>query len=193
MTVAGGVGTWYFTEDNSWPVARACFRTFRYHLGSIAFGSCIIATVQLARVIMAYIDSQTRHLQDKNILLKILMRIVHCILWCFEKCIKYLTKNAYIFIAIKGTSFCGAALDVFYCLKENLGQMAIVAGIATYLMLIGKVVICCVGIIYVLDADIRHGNHIIADYASGSDCCSIFYRGLHIFRSLRRCNRYYSY
>ena len=69
------------------------------------------------------------------------MKIVHCILWCFEKCIKYLTKNAYIFIAIKGSSFCGAAFDVFICLKDNMGQMVAVAGITEYLMLIGKVVI----------------------------------------------------
>ena len=69
------------------------------------------------------------------------MKCVHCILWCFEKCIKYLTKNAYIFIAIKGSSFCGAAIDVFLCLKDNMGQMGVVAGITEYLMLIGKIVI----------------------------------------------------
>lgn len=149
MTVAGAVSNWYWTkptegvknQDTKFPVACACFRTVRYHLGSVAFGSGIIAAVQLARAIMMYIDSQTKSLQDKNIILKLLMKIVHCILWCFEKCIKYLTKNAYIFIAIKGSSFCGAAFNVFICLKDNMGQMVAVAGITEYLMLIGKVVI----------------------------------------------------
>jgi len=148
MTIAGAVSSWYFTEPEDGikntgklPVPAACCRTIRYHLGSVAFGSGIIAAVQLVRAIMMYIDSQTKTLQDKNICLKVLMKIVHCILWCFEKCIKYLTKNAYIFIAIKGSSFCWAAKDVFFCLKENLGQMAMVAGITGYLMLIGKVVI----------------------------------------------------
>jgi len=148
MTIAGAVSNWYFTEPEDGvkdtgklPVPAACFRTIRYHLGSVAFGSGIIAAVQLARAIMMYIDAQTKTLQDKNICLKILMKIVHCILWAFEKCIKYLTKNAYIFISIKGSSFCWAAKDVFYCLKENMGQMAMVAGITAYLMLIGKVVI----------------------------------------------------
>ena len=69
------------------------------------------------------------------------MKMVHCILWCFDKCVKYLTKNAYIFVAIKGNAFCFAAKDVFVCLKDNMGQMAVVAGVTGYLMLIGKVVI----------------------------------------------------
>lgn len=152
MVVAGAVGNWYFTvptngekvQDTKLPVAASCWRTTRYHLGSIAFGSGIIALVQLARAIMTYIDHQTKHLQDKNIVLKILMKCVHCILWCFEKCIKYLTRNAYIFIALKGHSFCGAAFDVFMCLKDNMGQMVIVAGVTGYLMLIGKVVIVAI-------------------------------------------------
>jgi len=159
MTIAGAVSSWYFTEPEDGikdtgklPVPAACCRTIRYHLGSVAFGSGIIAAVQLARAIMMYIDSQTKTLQDKNICLKVLMKIVHCILWCFEKCIKFLTKNAYIFIAIKGSSFCWAAKDVFYCLKENMGQMAVVQGVAGYLMLIGKLVIvaCCTVVCYII-------------------------------------------
>lgn len=162
MTIAGAVSNWYFTvpeegsgekvQDTKFPVPRACCRTVRYHLGSVAFGAGIIAAVQLARAIMTYIDHQTKTLQDKNILIKVLMKVVHCILWCFEKCIKFLTKNAYIFIAIKGSSFCWAAKDVFYCLKENMGQMAVVQGVAGYLMLIGKVVIvaCSTVVCYIL-------------------------------------------
>lgn len=149
MTIANAVSNWYFEkpDDNgdknleNLPVPRACGTIATKHLGSVAFGSGIIAAVQLMRAIMMYIDSQTKTLQDKNICLKILMKMVHCILWCFDKCVKYLTKNAYIFVAIKGDAFCFAAKDVFVCLKDNMGQMAVVAGVTGYLMLIGKVVI----------------------------------------------------
>jgi hypothetical protein len=36
-----------------WPVAASFGRVLRYHLGSLAFGSLIIAIVQLIRIILA--------------------------------------------------------------------------------------------------------------------------------------------
>lgn len=35
-----------------------------------------------------------------------LLKCLSCCLWCFEKCMKYINKNAYIEIAIYGYSFC---------------------------------------------------------------------------------------
>merc|ERR1711939_1009333 len=151
MTIAGAVSGWYFTETDGghktqkwkFPVGASFLRVLRYHLGSVAFGSCIVALVQLARAIMLYIDQQTKNLQEKSCIIKVLMKCVHCLLWCFEKCVKYLTANAYIYVAVKGHSFCIAAFHVFGTIKSNLGQMAIVGSISSYLMLIGKIVITC--------------------------------------------------
>jgi hypothetical protein len=36
---------------------------------------------------------------------------VKCCLWCCEKCLKFLNRNAYIEIAIYGKSFCRSAGD----------------------------------------------------------------------------------
>ena len=63
--------------DEKVPILSALGRTIRYHLGSVAFGSCIIALVQLARAIMFYIDQQTKGLQGKSCILMILMKIVY--------------------------------------------------------------------------------------------------------------------
>ena len=60
-------------------------RVLRRHIGSMAFGSLIVALVQLVRAIMAYIDSQTKELQANNVLAKVLMKVVQCLLWCFEQ------------------------------------------------------------------------------------------------------------
>ena len=30
------------------------------------------------------------------------MKVVQCCLWCFEKIVKYLTRNAYIYVSITG-------------------------------------------------------------------------------------------
>ena len=43
-------------SDLKLPVATSFWRLVRYHLGSVAFGSFIIALVQLIRIIMQYIE-----------------------------------------------------------------------------------------------------------------------------------------
>lgn len=63
----------------------------RYHLGSIAFGSLLIAIVQFIRAILEYINHKTKELQQNNMLVKFLMCCVRCCLWCFEKCVKFIT------------------------------------------------------------------------------------------------------
>ena len=61
MVIAGAVAGWYFTRDKSQlslPIASSFWRLCRYHLGSVAFGSFIIALVQLIRFIMKYVEKK---------------------------------------------------------------------------------------------------------------------------------------
>lgn len=44
---------------------------------------------------------------------KMLMKCIKCFLWCFEKCVKYITKTAYIMIAMQGDNFCSSAISAF--------------------------------------------------------------------------------
>ena len=68
----------------------------RYHLGSVALGSFLIAVIQLVRAILAYLDKKSKSMQDKNLAIKFAFKCIGCCLWCFEKCVKYLSKNAYV-------------------------------------------------------------------------------------------------
>lgn len=58
FTLAVTCCTWYFTCNSdtkgSGSVSTGFYWTFRYHLGSIAFGSFIIAVVQMIRIIFEY-------------------------------------------------------------------------------------------------------------------------------------------
>lgn len=68
MVISGAVAQWYFTANKKddlprTPCVSACCRTARYHLGSIAFGSFLIALVQLIRIALAYIDQKTKAAQ----------------------------------------------------------------------------------------------------------------------------------
>jgi solute carrier family 44 (choline transporter-like protein), member 2/4/5 len=143
MAICGAFAEWYWTQGQpeSMPVTKSLWRTVRYHLGTIAFGSLLIAIVQFIRFILEYIDSQTKKLQEKNKGLKYLLICLKCAVACFERCVKYLTRNAYIIVSIQGVGFCSAGMAVFNLLSKHGAQIAMSSTISAFLMFLGKIVI----------------------------------------------------
>lgn len=141
-TIAGAVCSWYWVQDKDdtprLPVLQALKRTLIYHLGSIAFGSFIVAAIQLARFILAYLDKKSKRLQDANVAIKIAFKVVACCLWCFEKCVKFINKNAFILIAMMGWPFCKATKNAVVLLMKNVKQIGTTNMISTLMMYMGK-------------------------------------------------------
>ena len=157
--IAGAVADWYFTrpsgdpsrkggDGNSfrYPILRSISRTFRFHLGSLIFGSLIVALVQLIRYIMMWLDEKTKDWQNKNKCFQIMFKVIHCLLLCFEKCIKYITENAYIMIAMRGYSFCDSCCRGLKLLFENMVQFMLVACFSRVIMVLGKIAIIAIGV-----------------------------------------------
>ena len=69
---------------------------FRYHLGSIAFGSFVIAVCQMIRIVFEYYRRKAGNLEKAVPLVKILLKLTSYLLWILENVVKYMTKNAYI-------------------------------------------------------------------------------------------------
>ena len=124
-TIAGAVSRFYWKAHSLFPVAGAFYNCFRFHFGSLCFGSLIIAIVQFVRACLAYLDSKTKALQDKNKALKVAFKVVQVCMYCVEKVLKFISKNAYIMIAMKGKSFCGATFEAFGLLFANLAQVGL--------------------------------------------------------------------
>lgn len=59
----------------------------------------------------------------------------------FERFIKFLTKMAYIQIALQGKNFCKAAYDGFMLVLRNPARFSIVGGIGTIFNLLGALII----------------------------------------------------
>jgi len=128
MLIAMAVGLWFFSTDKmkTFVTGKAVRTVFRYHLGTVAFGSFIIAVIQFIRYLMKYFEKQAA--AQKNRVMVLLLKIVQCCIWCFEKCVKFLNKNAYIQTALMGTNFCTSAKKAFYLILRNMlrfGTMAI--------------------------------------------------------------------
>ena len=64
-----------------------------------------------------------------------------CCLWCFEKVVKFLNKNAYIQTAIFGTSFCRSAREAFSLIVRNAGKVASISYVSTLVLFLGKIFI----------------------------------------------------
>merc|ERR1711939_610793 len=92
------------------PIRRSMHRAVRYHVGSIALGSFIVAVVQFIRAVLEYIDRKTWEMQEGNPILKYVMCCVKYCMWYLEKVLKYINRNAYILVAVKGYSYCYSAI-----------------------------------------------------------------------------------
>jgi choline transporter-like protein 2/4/5 len=142
--IAGAVASYYWnrgdrTKMGADPVGAAMTRTARYHLGSIALGSFLVAVIQFVRVILEYIDRKTKEMQEGNPVLKYLMCCVKYCMWYLESVMKFINRNAYIIVAVKGSAYCSAAMRAISLIISNALRLAAVNLIGDTLTWLGKV------------------------------------------------------
>lgn len=140
IVVAMSVSKWYFSRDKwkvgNMTVIKSMYDTIRYHLGTAAFGSFIIAVTQIIRIIVARAQKRARELGNK--LGEAILCCCQCCLWVFEKVIKFLNKNAYIQTAIFGTPFCRSARESFALITRNAGKIGSITYVSTIVLFVGK-------------------------------------------------------
>lgn len=139
IIIAGAVVVWFFTKNTNKgsknAIRRSLHMVFRYHLGSVAFGAFIIAVIQFIRYLLKYYEQQAK--AQKNRVLVLILKVLQCLIWCFEKCVKFLNKNAYIQIALKGTNFCTSAKKAFFLILRNALRFGTVAILGSMIHVIG--------------------------------------------------------
>ncbi|KAM8841166.1 choline transporter-like protein 4 [Spinachia spinachia] len=143
-TLAGAFASYYwaFTKPNdipTFPLSASFIRALRYHVGSLAFGALILTLVQIARMILEYIDHKTRKAQ--NPCARFIFCCMKCCLWCLEKFIKFLNRNAYIMIAIYGKNFCVSAKNAFMLLMRNIIRVVVLDKVTDLLLFFGKLLV----------------------------------------------------
>lgn len=141
--VAGAVAAWFFTphkqKGKTKCIRQALHHLFRYHIGSILFGSFILAVVQLIRYMLKTLEKQAQ--AQNNKVMQYVYKCLQCCVWCFEQCIKFLNKNAYIQIALLGTNFCVSAKAAFFLIMRNAIRFAWVTILGSMTQTIGVVFI----------------------------------------------------
>merc|ERR1711935_1289636 len=82
-------------------------------------GSFLIALVQFIRIIFEYYKRQIEKANKENPAIKALLCLTSYLLHCLERFIKFITKNAYIQMALTGKSFCTSAWNGFFLVIKN--------------------------------------------------------------------------
>ncbi len=78
-------------------------------MGSVAFGSFLIAICQAINHIFDYFRKKLGVLEKTVTWVRILLSMTSCCLFVMEHCIKFMSKNAYVQIALTGCGFCQGA------------------------------------------------------------------------------------
>lgn len=159
MVIAGAIAQWYFTPRNAagekqrglengigrCPIVDACGRATRFHLGTVAFGSLIIAIIEFIRAVVKYIEETTTPKNGlPNRLQKAIFCLIQCCLYCVQCCMDKVNKNAFVWTAIWGDSYCTAACSSFRLIWSNLARVAAVSMVGAYIVFVGKLLVALV-------------------------------------------------
>ena len=95
----------------------------------------------MIKLAFEYLRRKYEKMVKDNTLLKCLICCLRCCIWCLDSCVKFITKNAYIQVALTSESFCASALMTFWLIVRNAARFSMVSTIGSMLMFIGKGVI----------------------------------------------------
>ena len=135
---------WYFEQSGpsggAGTVGKAFYWSYRYHLGSVAFGSFLIAVCQMMRFLFEYYRKKIG-VAEKTKLVKALICATRYLLFLMEKCVKYISKNAYIQVALTQNHFFKSAWNAFALVIKNVHRFGAAGTIGTIYMVFGGLVI----------------------------------------------------
>jgi hypothetical protein len=147
--VAGAIATWYFSRDMTGPrsvgspAITSLFRAFTTSMGSLAFGSLLIAIVEFLNFLL----QTAKKSNSQNKLVVYVASCLQCVLGCVEGIVRYVNKFAYVYVAMHGHSFCNAAKECFDLISRNFFSAVIMDVISGFVLFMGKLLFTAISII----------------------------------------------
>ncbi|GMH64218.1 hypothetical protein TrLO_g14583 [Triparma laevis f. longispina] len=117
VTTAGTVASWWYDPSRTNVVSGSYCRATTTSLGSIAFGSLIVAVIQMLKEMA----SSAERRGEGNIF----TCIARCILQCIQNIVEYFNRWAFVYVGVYGDSFIASGKAVF-ALFKNRGWTALI-------------------------------------------------------------------
>lgn len=133
--------TWYFAtnKDNlSNPLTTGYKWGLFYHFGSLAFGSFILGIVWIVQMILAYLQQQVEQVNaEDNKIMKCFLKVASCLVNCFERFIKFLSKHAFIEVAMRSSNFCSGSATSMKMIASNGLRFGVLHGLCEIVITFG--------------------------------------------------------
>ena len=145
VTISGAIGSWYWSKDNKvprLPVLKSFYRTVRYHLGSIAVGSLLIAIVEFIRIILYQLQRKAKKTNIKA--LQYVIACLQCCMSCVSVIVRFINRNAYIIVAITGKPFFKSAGHATSLLLKNALKVVAVDFVSDFVLGLSKLVVAAI-------------------------------------------------
>jgi hypothetical protein len=142
--------SWYFSrkdipDDDGIPgdseVCKGYRWSMRYHMGSLALGSFALSLICMIRWAFERLGDALTGATGGNCCTTCLLCCCRCCISCFDKFIRYITTNAYIYLALSNESFCSSALHAFLLMLKNSVKFSMVHGLSDVFIFIAKCLI----------------------------------------------------
>jgi hypothetical protein len=148
--------TWYFShntdesgknEGGSAKVCKGLKWMLRYHFGSLALGSLILAVVWVIKVCTKYFRKrfarqQGRRNEDNTERLKYcVLCMCNCYFRCISRFTSFISRAAYIQVAISSTNFCLSAYNAYMLQYRHVVKFALVQTFGFVFIFVSKIFI----------------------------------------------------
>eukprot|EP00931_Biecheleriopsis_adriatica_P071750 TRINITY_DN4566_c0_g1_i1.p1 TRINITY_DN4566_c0_g1~~TRINITY_DN4566_c0_g1_i1.p1 ORF type:complete len:1433 (-),score=415.05 TRINITY_DN4566_c0_g1_i1:58-4356(-) len=142
--------TWYFTpcrqdgsktdmEPHLW--RSGLLYGLRYHLGSLALGGALTGIFRPVHAPMAIIARQARYIERNANPLAVANCM--CCVWCFEEIVRYIDKNAIIYMVLNSTAYFQSATGAVRTMRRAGQEMSYVNGSTGGLHSLGMLAVAC--------------------------------------------------
>ncbi|CAK0826498.1 unnamed protein product [Prorocentrum cordatum] len=130
FTISYAVVLWYYKPKPKrrphFPVVRGFLNAICFHLGTLALGALLVATTQVLRLVLGFVKRQTEASCSPTG--ACLASCCTGCLACFQKCLEFINKSAYVDVAIRSSNFLHAALHVFKFVTQEVPAIALLSG-----------------------------------------------------------------
>jgi choline transporter-like protein 2/4/5 len=149
-TLAGAFASYYWAYKKPrdvpfFAVTASLYRCMRHHLGDIAFGSFLIATIRYIRIVIEFIDNRIRRKKDGGDINNPATRSVTCFFriffWLLDKFLKYIDRNAYIMMSMYGEGYLQSAKRAVEVLYKNSTRALVLDYVTYFVLLISRLLI----------------------------------------------------
>lgn len=148
-TLAGAFASYYWAYRKPkdvpyFAVTASFYRVFRHHLGDIAFGSFLIATIRYIRIVIEFIDNRIRKKNNPDVN-NPTTRSVTCFFriffWLLDRFLKYIDRNAYIMMSMYGEGYLSSAKRAVELLYKNSTRALVLDYVTYFVLLVSRLLI----------------------------------------------------